>query len=108
MPVNEWQGCLYDKIQKITYKVTTSFTSKFKEYLTLLKPSSILLLNQDPNLWSPASGPASFPSVPVQMIVQSKTQDGFVNTDISSITRFRTFLTLEEENYMVKFEKHAF
>ena len=26
IPVNEWQGCLYNSKQKITYKVTTSFS----------------------------------------------------------------------------------
>ena len=56
----------------------------------------------DPLKWSPAMATANMPlSVPVQIIVESKSQDGKTNTDVTSITQFRPFLTLEEEDYMV-------
>ena len=64
--------------------------------------NAIIFPLKDPQKWTAASGPASFPAVPVQIKVESKTKDGLFNTDVSSITRFRTFLTLEEENYMVR------
>ena len=35
-------------------------------------------------------------------MVESKTQDGKVSSDVTSITQFKPFLTLQEEDYMVR------
>ena len=55
----------------------------------------------DPTKWSSAAAFKGYPSVPVQLEVDSKDQSGKLNTDITAITQFRPFIDLEEEEYFV-------
>jgi hypothetical protein len=55
----------------------------------------------DSKVWSPAVPVSSFPSIPIQIKTESKSVDGFMNTEIDSITQFKPFLLLEEEDYFV-------
>ena len=56
---------------------------------------------KDGDKWSPAYPVADSKTVPVQVVVESKSADGKFNTEISTITQFRPTLFLDEEAYTV-------
>jgi hypothetical protein len=50
--------------------------------------------------WGSAASSSNI-SVPVQVIVESKTSEGLITQDIHSIVEFRPYLLLNEEDYFV-------
>ena len=53
---------------------------------------------KDPNQWAPA---ATIDAIPVEIVIEITASDGIKKTDYYTITRFRPFLLLEEEDYFV-------
>lgn len=61
-----------------------------------------LFIYLDPNQWSPAAPSPSFPSIPIQLEVQTRSDvDNVKKSDFYSITQFKPYLLLEEEGYFV-------
>jgi hypothetical protein len=55
-------------------------------------------LLKDPKKWAPA---ATIDAIPVEIVIEITDSDGTRKTDYYTITRFRPFLLLEEEDYFV-------
>ena len=54
---------------------------------------------KDPNKWAPA---ATIAAIPVELVIEATGADGIIKTDYYTITQYRPFLLLEEEDYFVK------
>ena len=57
-----------------------------------------LFLLKDPNQWAPAT---TIDTIPVEIVIEITGADGTKKADYYTITRFRPFLLLEEEDYFV-------
>jgi hypothetical protein len=60
---------------------------------------------KDPNKWAPA---ATTSAIPVELVIEATSADGIIKTDYYTITQYRPFLLLEEEDYFVKLFRRMF
>ena len=59
--------------------------------------------------WAPAAGCSKgCVSIPVQVMVESKTSDGLITQEISSIVEYRPYPLLNEEGYFAIFKECFF